>query len=211
MKSTITKITLSLLTVLFFVLSNTTTAQTTFNVSVNAGSFTNATISINVGDSVKWSNSSGFHNVNGTTTTFPSNPESFGNALGSSWVFIYGFTIAGTYAYQCDQHVLGGMVGAITVVDPNSIDDNSLSSGISTVYPVPAAEYVSIDFSQELLSPNVPLTVVIYDIMGREVLRIENIADASLKLNTNGWDSPMYVYHIISGAEIIEMGKILVQ
>ncbi|PCH95387.1 MAG: hypothetical protein COB85_04610 [Bacteroidetes bacterium] len=102
----------------FLLVTNISNAQTTWDVVANAFSFSPANITIIVGDSVRWTNTSGSHNVNGTTTTYPSNPESFGNAVASAWVFTYGFTIAGTYNYQCDVHVTGGMTGVITVLEP---------------------------------------------------------------------------------------------
>ena len=212
MKSNFTKITFCLFALMSFMITNTTKAQTTFNVSVNNFSFTNADITISVGDSVKWTNSSGFHNVNGTTTTFPLNPESFGNSEGTSWTFIVGFTIEGTYNYQCDVHG-PSMSGTVTVVATTGIDGNSqlTSMGTSIIYPVPANEFVQIDFSPGLLSLNVPLAVVVYDMMGREVLSKENITDTTIRLNTNNWSSPLYIYHFICDDKTVEMGKILVQ
>jgi predicted lipoprotein with Yx(FWY)xxD motif len=48
---------------------------------------------------------------------FPSNPESFGNAVGSGWVFSHVFTIPGLYDYQCNPHVNFGMVGSVNVME----------------------------------------------------------------------------------------------
>ena len=89
---------------------------TTFHeVEALSSTFNPDTLNINVGDTVRWTNSSGFHNVNATTVTFPSNPESFGNALTSSWVFDHVFTTSGTYDYQCDAHFSMGMTGVVIV------------------------------------------------------------------------------------------------
>lgn len=90
-------------------------AQVTHNVSVMNNFFDPSTLTIDVGDTVVWTNSSGFHNVNGTQDTYPSNPESFGNNTGSDWTFTHIFTAAGTYDYQCDPHVGLGMTGQIIV------------------------------------------------------------------------------------------------
>ena len=80
------------------------TPDTFHNVDVLASEFSPFSLTINVGDTVKWTNSSGFHNVNGTILTFPSNPESFGNAVDQNWTFEYVFNTIGTYNYQCDAH-----------------------------------------------------------------------------------------------------------
>ncbi|PCJ23391.1 MAG: hypothetical protein COA97_11690 [Flavobacteriales bacterium] len=84
-------------------------------VNALASSFSPASITVSIGDTVEWINNTGFHNVNGTLTTFPSNPVPFGNAVANSpWTYIFVFTIAGTYSYQCDVHA-PGMAGTIIV------------------------------------------------------------------------------------------------
>lgn len=81
-------------------------------------------ITINVGETVQWDNAGGFHNVNGTTATFSSNPEGFTNGSPSSaaWTYSHTFTIAGFYEYQCDPHVGLDMKGTITVEGPPVIE-----------------------------------------------------------------------------------------
>lgn len=96
-------------------------AQTKHLVTANANNtFTPATLSIAVGDTVMWTNNGGNHNVNGSTDIYGDNPESFSNGALSTaaWTFAYVFTIPGTYVYQCDAHVSLGMTGSITVNDP---------------------------------------------------------------------------------------------
>ena len=72
-------------------------------------------LSINLGDTVTFVNTGGIHNVNGTQSTFPSNPEEFGNSLGTAWTYSHIFTTPGVYNYQCDQHTTMGMTGTILV------------------------------------------------------------------------------------------------
>ncbi len=78
--------------------------------------FTPSSLTINVGDTVVFDNVSGFHNVNGTQATFPTNPASFDNGAVATapWTFTFVFTIVGNYNYQCDAHA-PGMAGTITV------------------------------------------------------------------------------------------------
>ncbi len=77
--------------------------------------FTPSSLTINVGDTVVFDNISGFHNVNGTQTTFPTNPASFGNTIANApWTYTFVFTVVGNYNYQCDVHA-PGMAGTITV------------------------------------------------------------------------------------------------
>ena len=79
-----------------------------------------SSLTISLGDTVEFINTGGFHNVNATLSTFPNNPQGFGNSVSSSnWSFQHIFTIAGTYNYQCDPHVGMGMTGTI-IVNPSS-------------------------------------------------------------------------------------------
>ncbi|CAI8230526.1 MAG: Plastocyanin [Cryomorphaceae bacterium] len=87
--------------------------------TVGATGFSPSNLSINIGDSVTFVNTGGFHNVNGTILTFPSNPANFFNLTGVSagWTFVQVFTLPGTYNYQCDPHI-PAMVGVINVTAP---------------------------------------------------------------------------------------------
>ena len=108
--------------------------QSSHTVDVTNNVFTPAQITITTGDTVIWTNSEGFHNVNGTQTTYPSNPESFGNGTGAGWTYSHVFTIPGTYDYQCDPHVGLGMVGQVIVEDPVS-EEPSLTINFTGMTP----------------------------------------------------------------------------
>ncbi len=82
----------------------------------NGNTFNPSSLTINVGDTVVWNNLGGFHNVNGTTITFPGNPMSFGNSSASApWTYLFVFTTPGLYNYQCDPHAGLGMTGTVQV------------------------------------------------------------------------------------------------
>jgi len=133
----------------FFTLNSV--GQTTHTVSVANYSFTPSQLTITVGDKVIWKNNGGTHNVNGNKSTFASNPESFGNNLGSGWTYEFVFNTAGTYDYQCDPHAAMGMVGKV-IVNPKSTTDVAKLADNSadnfSLYPNPASQYI------ELLVPN---------------------------------------------------------
>ena len=80
--------------------------------------FTPADITINVGETVQWINTSGTHNVNGSQMAYPANPESFGsgNPASGNWTYEFTFDTPGFYRYRCDVHP-GMMTGTITVED----------------------------------------------------------------------------------------------
>ncbi len=103
-----------------FALAVSVSALAQHNVSVQNFSFTPATLTINAGESVTWTNNGGLHNVNGATATFPNNPAGFGNgaASGSNWTYTFTFNTPGVYQYRCDIHP-AMMQGTITVEAAN--------------------------------------------------------------------------------------------
>jgi plastocyanin/DNA/RNA endonuclease YhcR with UshA esterase domain len=92
-------------------------AQQNFSVTVQSNTFTPQDLTITAGDTVTWTNIQGSHNVNGSQTAFPSNPESFGNgpAAGAPWTYAFVFNTPGLYNYRCDPHAALGMTGTVTV------------------------------------------------------------------------------------------------
>ncbi|MBK9257455.1 MAG: lamin tail domain-containing protein [Saprospiraceae bacterium] len=94
-------------------------------VEVSSNFFTPKDITIDVGQTVRWENTGGHHNVNGSQSTYPNNPASFGNGEASEelWTYDFTFTIAGVYQYQCDPHVDQGMTGTVTVVEEPVMDE----------------------------------------------------------------------------------------
>jgi plastocyanin len=102
--------------------------EVTISVTVNAtpnNVFSPKDITINPGETVRWVNLGGNHNVDGTQTSYPNNPESFGNGGPStaSWTYDYTFTTPGLYDYKCVPHAGLGMVGTVTVLDPYQVYD----------------------------------------------------------------------------------------
>ena len=106
-------------------LSATVYSQTKHIVSVTSNNFTPKDLTVSVGDTVVWQNNTNVgHNVNGTKTTYPSNPESFGNSVGTNWTYSHVFMTPGNYDYRCDPHYAFGMVGTITVETVTSSNYN---------------------------------------------------------------------------------------
>lgn len=84
--------------------------------------FNPADITIEIGQSVKWINTGGIHNINGNQNVFPSNPQSFGNGApaGGNWNYLHTFTIPGLYRYICDLHpnTMRGSILVRSAADP---------------------------------------------------------------------------------------------
>ena len=83
----------------------------TVDVAIVGIGFSPATVNIQVGDTVRWTNNSGtFHDVK-------ADDSSFGNTAGTSWVFTHTFSTPGTFGYFCSIHGFpgGGMAGSVVV------------------------------------------------------------------------------------------------
>lgn len=127
-------------------------AQTTHDIEAGGGPSGPAPyyepqfITIELGDIVRWTNSGGTHNVDGSLDAYPDNPEGFTNGSPSSslWVFEHTFTIAGVYGFECSafDHA-DTQFGTITVVDNSvGIEEAELSS--FEFYPNPAVDMVTV-------------------------------------------------------------------
>lgn len=114
-----------------FCLPTNSSGQMKHVVNATDYKFTPAELHVSVGDTVEWKNTQGYHNVNGSKSAFPSNPEPFGNALGFGWTYSYVFKTAGTYEYHCDPHVGFGMKGKIEVMDSGGNDDDKYNLTIN--------------------------------------------------------------------------------
>lgn len=197
MESTFTKIKLNLLLVAAVLLTHIVTAQNAIEVSVNSVSFAPASITIDVGDTVRWTNTGGSHNVNGTTATYPSNPVSFGNAVSNSWVFFYVFNTPGTYNYQCDVHVGAGMVGEITVLSATGIEDHiaQIDQPITNIYPNPNQGQVTMDIGE--LNE---VSINVFSVGGQLIYHEENIMGPTHQFELNGAPG-VYFLELISQSE----------
>ena len=110
-------------------------AQTKHIIEVSNTVFTPDDLEIEVGDTVEWQNIQGFHNVNGTQSEYPDNPEFFGNSTGTGWTYSYVFNTVGKYDYHCNPHVDLGMTGEIRVNESVDNQENHLVINFSGMDP----------------------------------------------------------------------------
>jgi plastocyanin len=73
-------------------------------------SFRPRVVTVNVGDTVMWTNRGGAHNVVADNGAFSS-----GSADAGDWAYSYTFTTAGTFNYHCQPHAALGMTGTVIV------------------------------------------------------------------------------------------------
>ena len=99
------------------------------NVGGGSNTFDPSHLDIEVGETVQWVNMGGNHNVDGSTDTYPNNPDSFssGSVSNDDWSYSFTFTVEGDYEYECNPHAGMGMLGSISVSSGVDGGDNVLS------------------------------------------------------------------------------------
>lgn len=96
----------------------TAPASKRVEVFASGAAFNPANVTINVGDSVRWT-ISGSHTVtSGVNASDPAAGDLFDEILSDQQTFTYKFEVAGVFPYFCRVHL--GMTGTVTVVVPAS-------------------------------------------------------------------------------------------
>ncbi len=192
-----------------FFISISLLAQTSHNVDVSSFAFTPSALTIEVGDTVVWTQTSGTHNVNGSISTFSSNPVGFGNGSVASggWTYSYVFTTAGDYTYQCDPHI-NSMTATITVSESSvSINESKIENG-TNVYPNPFTSYLTIALNKELINDNSSIEFVLHDLLGNQVHSIANVNTELTKIETNQLSNGIYIFSFKSNGKTLRTGKL---
>ncbi|WP_159521819.1 plastocyanin/azurin family copper-binding protein [Sunxiuqinia indica] len=161
------------LTLFFLLLTVGIYAQTRHDIEVTSNVFTPSSLTIDAGDTVVWTNTQGSHNVNGKQSSYPSNPESFGNNVGTGWTYSHVFTIAGNYDYQCDPHLALGMTGKI-IVEEIQQPTNKLTVNFTGMTPHVGQELKLAVVNQTTGSELARTSETVSESFSVEILGIEN-------------------------------------
>jgi len=137
----------------FLALGNISRAATIM-VQVDDFDFDPSSFTVNVGDTVQWFWTEGFHTT--TSTNIPSGAPSWDQPLfNSSPVYSYVITVAGVYNYVCTPHASMGMTGQFTAIGSTGINEfsgysfnlikNYISNGqLNFTYALPQASSVQL-------------------------------------------------------------------
>ena len=107
---------ITVLTILAVICLNTSLFAVKHVVLVSNFTFTPSSLSVTVGDTVRWEWSSGSHTT--TSGVIPGGAASWDHPITSSNTFYeYPVTIAGTFNYVCTPHASMGMVATFTAAD----------------------------------------------------------------------------------------------
>jgi len=187
-----------LTTFLFLLTSTVLFSQTTHDVTVQSFSFTPQSLTITVGDIVRWTNISGTHNVKADDNSFTS-----GSAAPAPWEFTHTFTAAGNNPYYCEPHQGMGMTGTIIVQDPVGVSDDELIAetfDLKQNFPNPFNPSTNIQYR---ISTRSFVSLKVFNILGDEVASLVNEEkDAGIynvSFNATDLSSGMYLYKMQAG------------
>ena len=110
-------------------LSGNALAARTNVVSLSGTSFSPPSLTNFVGDTVTWTNISGFHNVTCDVAPNPDPVCGTTATANSPWVFSFTYTKAGVYPYRCTIHQSSGMLGTITTLPLPKLTNNVVTNG----------------------------------------------------------------------------------
>ncbi len=187
------------LIMLFFLISLGNVSATTHTISVGGFSFTPASLTANVGDTIKWVWASGIHTT--SSITVPTSAAPWSNPIDSAHMtFTYIISVPGTYSYRCNYHYLYGMLGAINVgvtsIKPvsNEVPDKF---NLYQNYPNPFNPTTTINFD---ISKNAVVKLTIFDITGRDVATLvkQELQPGrySVEWNAANFSSGLYFYKL---------------
>lgn len=161
--------------------------------------FTPATMSVVVGDTVKWVWVNGAHTT--TSINVPAGAVIWNNPLDSAHQsFSYIITHAGVYNYICIPHQLFGMTGTINA-SPNGVKPVGtavpMSYNLQQNFPNPFNPVTNIRFE---LPENSKVTLVIYDVQGRlasELINQQlNAGVYNFDWDASAFPSGVYFYYL---------------
>jgi plastocyanin len=194
-------------TFLFLLTSTVLFSQTTHDVTVQNFSFSPQSLTITVGDIVRWTNISGTHNVKADDNSFTSGP-----AAPAPWEYTHTFTAVGSNPYYCEPHQGMGMTGTIIVQDPVGVSDDELIAEkfeLNQNYPNPFNPSTRISYAIPRASF---VNLKVYDIIGNEIAVLVNeekqAGNYQIDFDATELTGGVYFYQLLTGS-FVETKKMI--
>lgn len=171
-------------------------SQSLHVVVLTSNIFTPNTLTITVGDTVRWINEQGFHNVVADDNSFTSGPAS-----NAPWVYEFVFTTVGVNPYYCVVHGNTGgvgMSGVITVENPTSVNNDDITVKdfeLKQNYPNPFNPSTKISF---VIPVSSVVKLKVFNLLGNEITTLLNeqlfAGEHTVPFNAAGLSSGIYFY-----------------
>lgn len=168
-------------------------------------------ITINIGETVAWINTQGYHDVNGEINSITgenfNNPEDFylppisGSSSNTTCIGYYTFTIPGTYYYDCSigSHATNGMTGIINVIDDNTQSLDEFEDLSLLIYPNPASSNLTVDLG-DLMGVNTRIRI--YNSSSKLVLEKESTS--TLSIDVSDFAKGMYSLELSTDEQVMK-------
>jgi plastocyanin len=176
--------------------------QTVHIITVQDFSFTPSSITVQVGDTVRWNAVQGHHNVLADDNSFTSGPPTT-----APWTFNHVFTSTGTNPYYCEPHGGpggSGMSGTVIVTPAVNVgeDENIIKEfKLDQNYPNPFNPSTNIKFQ---IPSSGFVSLKVYDLLGREVSTLiseyKSSGNYEIEFNASKLTTGFYVYQLKSGS-----------
>lgn len=190
------KIYLLLVALLSLLFTGSAFSQTLHSVVLTNNVFTPNALTITVGDTVRWINEQGFHNVVADDNSFTS-----GAPASASWVYEFVFTAEGVNPYLCEVHGAAGgigMSGVITVENPTVVKEDEITVEdfeLNQNYPNPFNPSTKISF---VIPVSSDVNLKVFNLLGNEVTTLLNeqlfAGEHTVPFNAAGLSSGIYFY-----------------
>jgi plastocyanin len=155
-----------------------------YSVLVKDYSFTPATVTAEVGDTIRWIWQGGSHTT--TSTTIPAGAAPWDSPITpTNAVFQYILTVPGTYLYLCTPHASLSMTGII-VVSPTSVE--SVENFPLRIAPNPANDVLEV----ALPGQKQDVEIRILDMLGRSVFDGIISSGKTMSISTANIPSGLY-------------------
>jgi plastocyanin len=207
------KIYLLLVTFLLLFLAGNAFSQTLYTVVSTNNIFTPNMLTITVGDTVRWINEQGFHNVVADDNSFTSGAPS-----SDPWVYEFVFTTVGVNPYYCEVHGgTGGvgMSGVITVENATSVNNDEITVeefDLKQNYPNPFNPSTNISF---VIPTSGLVNLKVFNILGNEITTLLNeqlfAGEHTVPFNAQGLSSGIYFYALTANGFTITKEMVLLK
>lgn len=190
-------------------LSTYATIHTVF-VGQSGLTFSPSSLSVSVGDTVRFSWVSGSHTT--TSVSVPSGAATWTSTIsGNVTVFDYEVTTAGQYSYKCNPHAGAGMVGTFSAT-VSSVNDVYMDFKKSfSLAPNPTAGQVTMRFNSTTAFKG---AVKVFNSSGELVLDEKlkvSVGDNAFELETKKLKSGLYYVNVLNQSDSFLTEKLIVE
>lgn len=196
---------------LLAVASSSTAKTWTINFGVGGNTYSPASLSVNVGDVIEWTGNFDFHPLQ--SITVPSAAATFQKLSGGVATFSYTVTVAGSYSYQCNNHVQFGMTGSFTAASGAGVETPAETMlTMDPIYPNPANMEAMVHFA---LEQPAHVRLLVYDATGTLVLKAADQEMESgfhmLTIDTKQLASGSYQYVLQAGDAVLRREMVVIK